>query len=182
MTTCRPRFLPLERSIADTGGRTGSSLPCLQAKWLGVTAADLRSRVSNSTRAGDHRCKDIGCAEAAKARGKRLYPRLCEARRLATVARKESADRYSANLLPVIRDIQSSGIKSLRGVARRLAARGIPTARGGAWTITSGLPVRSPRFGRPTSGPRSRRSTRVTGSGRSRSSDQSAFRARRLGR
>jgi hypothetical protein len=167
---------------ADTGGRTGSSLPCLQAKWLGVTAADLRSRVSDSTRAGDHQCKDIGCAEAAKARGKRLYPRLCEARRLATVARKESADRYSANLLPVIRDIQSSGIKSLRGVARRLAARGIPTARGGAWTITSGLPVRSPRFGRPTSGPRSRRSTRVTGSGRSRSSDQSAFRARRLGR
>jgi Recombinase len=36
--------------------------------------------------------------------------------------------------LPVIRDIQRSGIKSLRGVARALAARGIPTARGGAWT------------------------------------------------
>jgi hypothetical protein len=32
--------------------------------------------------------------------------------------------------MPVIRDIQSSGIKSLRG---ELAARGIPTARGGAW-------------------------------------------------
>jgi hypothetical protein len=74
MTTCRPRFLPLERSIADTGGRTGSSLPCLQAEWLGVTAADLRSRVSDSTRAGDRQCKDIGCAEAAKARGKRLGP------------------------------------------------------------------------------------------------------------
>jgi hypothetical protein len=142
-----------------------ASLP--PAKWLGVTAADLRSRVSDSTRAGDYQCKDIGCAEATKARGKRLYPRLCEARRLATVAKKESADRYSANLLPVIRDIQSSGIKSLWGVARQLAARGIPTARGGAWTITSGLPVRSPRFGRPTFGPRSRRSTR-TGSGRSR--------------
>jgi len=40
----------------------------------GVTAADLRSRVSDSTRAGDHQCKDIGCAEAAKARGKRLGP------------------------------------------------------------------------------------------------------------
>jgi hypothetical protein len=44
------------------------------------------------------------------------------------------ADRYSANLLPVIRDIQRSGIKLLRGVARALVARGIPTARGGAWT------------------------------------------------
>jgi Recombinase len=49
-------------------------------------------------------------------------------------ARKESADRYSANVLPVIQEIQRSGIKSLRGIARALAARGIPTARGGAWT------------------------------------------------
>jgi hypothetical protein len=50
------------------------------------------------------------------------------------VAKKESADRYAGNVLPVIRDIQRSGIKSLRGVAKALAARGIPTARGGTWT------------------------------------------------
>jgi DNA invertase Pin-like site-specific DNA recombinase len=73
--------------------------------------------------------------KAAKARGKRLgNPKLAEARRHAAVAKKERADRYSANVLPVIREIQESGIKSLRGVARALAARGIPTARGGAWT------------------------------------------------
>jgi hypothetical protein len=46
----------------------------------------------------------------------------------------EIADRYSANVLPVIREIQRSGIQSLRGIARALAARGIPTARGGEWT------------------------------------------------
>jgi DNA invertase Pin-like site-specific DNA recombinase len=73
--------------------------------------------------------------KAAKARGNRLgNPRLSEARRHATVAKKENADRYSANVLPVIREIQKSCIKSLRGVARALAARGIPTARGGAWS------------------------------------------------
>jgi DNA invertase Pin-like site-specific DNA recombinase len=73
--------------------------------------------------------------KAAKARGKRLgNPKLSEARRHATAARKESADRFSTNVLPVIREIQRSGIKSLRGIARALAARGIPTARGGAWT------------------------------------------------
>jgi DNA invertase Pin-like site-specific DNA recombinase len=73
--------------------------------------------------------------KAAKARGRRLgNPRLSEARQHAAVAKKESADRYAANVLPVIRDIQRSGIRSLRGVARALAARGIPTARGGAWT------------------------------------------------
>ncbi len=73
--------------------------------------------------------------KAAKARGKRLgNPKLSEARRHAAAAKKERADRYSANVLPVIREIQGSGVKSLRGVARTLAARGIPTARGGAWS------------------------------------------------
>src|ERR1700680_1734776 len=73
--------------------------------------------------------------QAAKARGKRLgNPKLAEARRQADVAKKDRADRYSANVMPVIREIQRSGVKSLRGVARALAARGIPTARGGAWT------------------------------------------------
>jgi DNA invertase Pin-like site-specific DNA recombinase len=73
--------------------------------------------------------------KAAKARGKRLgNPRLSEARRRAALANTERADRYSANVLPVIREIQNSGVKTLRGVARALAARGIPTARGGAWT------------------------------------------------
>jgi Recombinase len=72
--------------------------------------------------------------KAAKARGKRLgNPKLSEARRRASIAKKESADRYS-NVLPVIREIQASGVKSFRGVARALAARGIPTARGGKWT------------------------------------------------
>ena len=37
-------------------------------------------------------------------------------------------------VLPVIQEIQESGVKSLRGIARALAARGIPTARGGEWT------------------------------------------------
>src|SRR6476619_4994774 len=73
--------------------------------------------------------------KAAKARGKRLgNPRLSDARRHAAKSRKESADRYSANIVPVIREIQRSGIKSLRGIARALAARGFPTARGGSWT------------------------------------------------
>jgi DNA invertase Pin-like site-specific DNA recombinase len=73
--------------------------------------------------------------KAAKARGKRLgNPKLSDARRHAAVARKEIAARYSANVLPVIREIQRSGVQSFRGIARALAARGIPTARGGEWT------------------------------------------------
>jgi DNA invertase Pin-like site-specific DNA recombinase len=73
--------------------------------------------------------------QAAKARGKKLgNPKLAAARNRAIEGNRAAATCYAANVLPVIREIQASGVKSLRGVARALAARGIATARGGAWT------------------------------------------------
>jgi hypothetical protein len=69
---------------------------------------------------------------AAKARGKKLgNPKLATARKRAIEGNKASAARYAANVLPVIREIQATGIESLRGIARALTARGIATARGG---------------------------------------------------
>jgi DNA invertase Pin-like site-specific DNA recombinase len=73
--------------------------------------------------------------QAAKARGKRLgNPKLEKARQHAFEANRKAAERFAANVLPVIQQIQASGIKSLRGVARALIARGIKTARGGEWS------------------------------------------------
>ena len=74
---------------------------------LGAVAQHEREIISARTSAA---------LKAAKTRGKRLgNPKLSEARRHATAARKDKADRYSANVLPVIRDIQRSGIgKALR--------------------------------------------------------------------
>jgi DNA invertase Pin-like site-specific DNA recombinase len=73
--------------------------------------------------------------QAAKARGKKLgNPKLGVARKLAVAGNRAAAARYAANVLPIIREIQASGVKSLRAVARALTARGIATARGGAWT------------------------------------------------
>jgi DNA invertase Pin-like site-specific DNA recombinase len=72
---------------------------------------------------------------AAKARGVRLgNPRLEEASAKANAARIAAAERFAANVLPIIRQIQASGIASLQGVARALRARGVQTARGGEWT------------------------------------------------
>jgi len=53
-------------------------------------------------------------------------------------------------VLPIVRQIQASGVASLRGVAAALASRGIPTARGGEWSAvqvadTSGGPDRAQR-------------------------------------
>jgi hypothetical protein len=43
---------------------------------------------------------------------------------------KADADRFAKNAAPVIREIQSSGVASHRGIARALNARRIATARG----------------------------------------------------
>jgi DNA invertase Pin-like site-specific DNA recombinase len=70
----------------------------------------------------------------AKARGVTLgNPRLHVARKSAVEAVKAEADRYAANVLPIIREAQKAGAKTLRQIAEALNARGIPTARGGRW-------------------------------------------------
>jgi hypothetical protein len=59
------------------------------------------------------------------------------ARRSAVAAIKAEADRYAANVLPIIREAQRAGAETLRDVADALNARGIATARGGKWYATS---------------------------------------------
>ncbi len=43
------------------------------------------------------------------------------------------ANQHAANVLPIVRTIQTAGVVSLHGVADALNARGIHTARGGKW-------------------------------------------------
>jgi len=72
---------------------------------------------------------------AAKERGVKLGgPKLAEAQQKSMEVRVAQADAFAANVLPIIRDIQARGVKSLRQVALALNARGIATARGGTWT------------------------------------------------
>ena len=72
---------------------------------------------------------------AAKRRGVKLGgPRLAAARKASIKVRSEVADAFAANVRPIIKEIQASGVSSLRGVARALTARGVPTARGGSWS------------------------------------------------
>jgi hypothetical protein len=57
-----------------------------------------------------------------------------DVRQRATASVKANADKFARTVLPVIRDIQSSGMSSHRAIARSLNARGVATARGGQWT------------------------------------------------
>ncbi|MBI5319798.1 recombinase family protein [Bradyrhizobium sp.] len=93
---------------------------------LAAVAEHERETISTRTKAA---------LAAAKARGRVLGgPKIAIARALGAAANKNAADRFAANILPLIRQIQESGAKSLRAVAAVLAARGIATARGGEWS------------------------------------------------
>jgi hypothetical protein len=111
-------------------------------------------------------------AAGRKARGVTLgNPRLRVARKSAVDAVKSEADRYAANVLPIIREAQKAGARTLREIAEALNARGIATARGGLWYAHEhrrrqhvhdpGVGF-GPPFGRPTSPARSRHPTSKT--------------------
>jgi hypothetical protein len=46
---------------------------------------------------------------------------------------KLAADRFAANVMPIIRQAQAAGATSLRAIADILNSRGVRTARGGIW-------------------------------------------------
>ena len=75
---------------------------------------------------------------ARKRQGARLGNRtnLAEAHALGAARTAEAARRFAANVAPVIRQVQESGVTSLRGIAAILNARGVRTARGGRWAAT----------------------------------------------
>jgi DNA invertase Pin-like site-specific DNA recombinase len=72
---------------------------------------------------------------AKKAQGALLGNRtnLAEAGKLGRQAGQEAADRFAHNVLPVVEQIRKAGATSLRAIAAELNARGVRTARGGAW-------------------------------------------------
>src|SRR4051794_2208263 len=76
---------------------------------------------------------------AAKARGVQLGNRtnLDAAGEAGRASLMQHADQYAANILPIIDEVKRQGARSLREIAAQLPARGVRTARGGAWTATA---------------------------------------------
>jgi hypothetical protein len=66
-------------------------------------------------------------------------------------ARQKVAGTFAAEVLPIIRRLQASGITSLRGVAKALSDRRVKTAHGGAWTaVQVGDVLRAAMFRNPS--------------------------------
>jgi DNA invertase Pin-like site-specific DNA recombinase len=75
---------------------------------------------------------------AKRARGEALgAANIREIGAIGNATRKAEADKHAANVVPVIRAIQDSGVKTLQGLANALTARGVRTPAGGTWTATA---------------------------------------------
>ncbi len=76
---------------------------------------------------------------ARKANGKQLGNRknLRQAQAMGRTKASIKAAQYAANVLPIIRESQMSGVCSYYGIAEALIARGVRTARGGRWHATT---------------------------------------------
>ena len=75
--------------------------------------------------------------QAAKARGVRLgNPNLANVRGKGSEGTKAAADRFAANVLPLIKPMRDEG-RTLREIAAALNERAVPTARGGRWAAAT---------------------------------------------
>ena len=64
-------------------------------------------------------------------------PNLAKARRASKAVVVANADRHAANVEPFIMAVKRAGANTLREIAEALNARGVRTARGGAWHATT---------------------------------------------
>jgi hypothetical protein len=63
-------------------------------------------------------------------------PNLAQAQAAGAASNNVNADKFAANVIPIIRQAQAAGAISLRAIAAVLNARGVRTARGGIWAAT----------------------------------------------
>jgi DNA invertase Pin-like site-specific DNA recombinase len=130
----------LSRDVAFISGLMAHRVPFVVAE-LGIDADPFmlhlyaalaekeRTLISQRTKAA---------LAAKKAQGVKLgNPRAAQAAVKAQAAHRASADRFAANVLPIVENIRASGITSHAGIAAALNSRGVRTARGGRWHATT---------------------------------------------
>jgi hypothetical protein len=76
---------------------------------------------------------------AKKQRGEALGnpTNIAQAGQIGRRVQRAEADRFAANMLPIVRSIQSAGPIGMVAIAKTLNDRGVRTARGGQWHVSS---------------------------------------------
>lgn len=62
---------------------------------------------------------------------------LAESHKRGAATNARSADVFAANIMPIVREIQASGRTTLQAIADALNDRGVSTARGGDWHVST---------------------------------------------
>ena len=102
--------------------------------FMAIMAQHEREMISRRTKEALAAAKARG-VKLGNPNGARCLRGLGNAAAVAVV--KENTAKRTEDLRPVLEDIQTAGITSVRGLARELNRRGILTPRGGRWHPTS---------------------------------------------
>jgi DNA invertase Pin-like site-specific DNA recombinase len=123
----------LSRDVAFIAGLMAQRVPFIVAE-LGPDADPFMLHIYAALAEKERRlisARTKAALQAAQARGKRLGRNGAE--RLAPAYKAEGQTR-AVELAPIIKEVRAAGASSLRQIAVGLNQRGIPAARGGAWS------------------------------------------------
>jgi len=141
----------LSRDVAFISGLMAQRVPFIVAE-LGADADPFMLHLYAALAEKERRLiseRTRAALAQRKAKGARLgNPRnAAHAAALGRAAQCTEADRFAANILPLIESIKATGVSSLGSIAVALNNRGIRSARGGRWHISTvaNLLVRSAR-------------------------------------
>jgi len=131
----------LSRDVAFIAGLMAQRVPFIVAE-LGADADPFMLHIYAALAEKERRLiseRTKAALAARKAQGARLGNR-SNAAKAAALGRKvqtSEAEAFAANVLPIIEALRASGIRGLRGLAAALNGRGIRTARGRRWHVSS---------------------------------------------
>jgi DNA invertase Pin-like site-specific DNA recombinase len=139
----------LSRDVAFISGLMAQRVPFIVAE-LGADAdpfmLHLYAALAQKERALISERTRLALA-AKKAQGFKLGnpTNLADAGQKGVLRQQEAADAHAENVLPVVRQLQTTGITTTRAIAEALNQRGVKTARGGEWhrSTVANLLVRS---------------------------------------
>jgi DNA invertase Pin-like site-specific DNA recombinase len=136
-SVCVARLDRLSRDVAFIAGLMSQRVPFVAAD-LGLDADPFmlhiyaalaekeRAMISSRTRLALAQKKLSGVALGNRTN-------LARAQALGAAASHQAALAHDVNVMPIVRQIQASGVVTNRAIAEALNARGVKTARGGAW-------------------------------------------------
>jgi DNA invertase Pin-like site-specific DNA recombinase len=131
----------LSRDVAFISGLMAQRVPFIVAE-LGADADPFMLHLYAALAEKERRLiseRTRAALAQRKAQGARLGNRTNAAHAAATgrKAAAAEADRFAANVMPIIDAIRRTGVSTFAGIADALNARGIRSARGGKWHVSS---------------------------------------------